>query len=125
MEEVDMTALLDENRLAIEKKRWEAIATHTADEVYTDAQTNFQYRMAQEKKAAIERTQQRIIAGIFGLCDVCGNRIDPERLTLLMDSDCHTCFACAGAAARTSAKVASRPAQRRRQYRTRRSGDPS
>ena len=89
-----------EKKLLEEKKRWEAVAVHMADQASTDSQCNYLFRKAQEKLAEVDRALGRVATGTFGRCDECGAPIEPDRLELLMDSDCHICATCATAAAR-------------------------
>lgn len=82
-------------RLLAEKQRWEATALQTVDQACTDSQSNSILRTAEAKQRAIVRSLQRITDGTFGRCSQCGTMIEPERLELLLDNDCHTCAACA------------------------------
>lgn len=82
-------------RLLAEKQRWEAAALHAVDQAGADSQSNSILRTAEAKQQAITRSLQRITDGTFGRCSQCGTMIEPERLELLLDSDCHTCAACA------------------------------
>jgi len=93
-----MTTLSIETTLMDERKWWKAIADHTAELANIDSQSYYTFQTAQKKLVAVDRALQRIEVGTFGWCDVCGERIEPERLELLVDSDCHTCAACAAAA---------------------------
>lgn len=80
----------------LKKKAWlQSVADHTVEQATMDAQSNYAFRMAQEKLTALDRTLRRIHLGTFGRCDECGGAIEPERLELLIDSDCHVCARCA------------------------------
>ena len=60
-----------------------------------DPESNLALRMAEKKLATIDRVLRRILIGTFGRCDECGGSIEPERMELLIDSDCHVCAKCA------------------------------
>lgn len=80
------------------KKAWlQSVADHTVEQATMDAQSNYAFRMAQEKLTALDRTLRRIHLGTFGRCDECGGAIEAERLELLIDSDHHLCAKCAQA----------------------------
>ncbi len=82
----------------LKKKAWlQAVADHTVEQATMDAQSKFAFEMAQKKLTAIDHTLRRIHLGMFGRCDECGGVIEPERLELLIDSDCHVCARCAQA----------------------------
>lgn len=60
-----------------------------------DSQSNFTYRLAMEKLAAIGRAERRIVLGTLGRCDRCGCAIEDDRLDNILDDECHYCAACA------------------------------
>lgn len=47
----------------------------------------------EERAVSVERQLRRISRGTYGLCEVCGKPIDPDRLAVLPDT--HTCIDCA------------------------------
>lgn len=98
--------------LLSERRRWEGVALNSIDQAPTDAQSNSMLRTAMSRQAAIDSALKRIAEGTFGFCSGCGQEIEAERLDLLLDSDCHTCAACARAA-NTSKKPYSAREQRR------------
>lgn len=95
-----ITSML-ERKLLDDRRVWQNAADRAVELATVDAQSNYALRKAREKLAAIERALRRIASGSLGRCDECGGTIEPERLEALVDSDCHTCAACAQAAALT------------------------
>ncbi|MDW8317781.1 MAG: hypothetical protein RMN53_08065 [Anaerolineae bacterium] len=82
----------------LEKRAWlQSVADHTVEQATMDPQSNYAFRMAQEKLAAIERTLHRMDIGTFGRCDQCGGAIEAERLEFLLDQERHLCAQCANA----------------------------
>lgn len=89
-----MTTLL-ERRLLDEKQWWEATSDHVNEQASMDSQSQYVSHLAQQKLAAIERALRRLATGTFDRCDACGAVIEPERLEILLGSDCHVCATCA------------------------------
>lgn len=86
-------SLYDE--LQTELSWWNNVIVHCAEQVTMDSDSNFMLDLAERKLAVITRSLFRVSSGMFGLCDACGGMIEPERLELLLDSDCYLCAACA------------------------------
>lgn len=84
-----------ELKLKEKRKWWEATAEHTIEQATMDPQSNFTYRLAMEKLAAINCAERRITLGTFGRCDCCGGVIEEDRLESILDDECHYCTACA------------------------------
>lgn len=84
-----------EQKLKEKRKWWEATAEHTLEQATMDPQSNFTYRLAMEKLAAISRAERRITLGTFGRCERCGCAIEEDRLESILDDECHYCAACA------------------------------
>lgn len=81
---------------ALEKREWlQGVADHTIEQAVMDPQSNYAFRMAEKKLAAIDRSLRRINLGVFGRCDECGGPIEKERWEFLIDSDYHVCAQCA------------------------------
>jgi len=89
-----MTSML-ERKLLDDKQWWEATLEHLNEQVSMDSQSQYTSHLAQQKLAAIERALQRVATGTFERCDACGAPIEPERLEILLNSDCHVCATCA------------------------------
>lgn len=84
-----------ERQLLEDRRYWQGVADHTLEHATMDPQSNYAFRTAQDKLAAIDRVLRKMLIGAFGRCDECGGPIEPERLELLVDSDCHLCAKCA------------------------------
>ena len=89
-----MSTATIKHRLLDDKKWYESMLSHLAENATVDPQSNYAFRMAQEKLVLIDWALKRIAAGTLGYCDTCGGRIEPERLEILLDSDCHQCAVC-------------------------------
>ncbi len=74
---------------------WEATADHTAEEATLDSQSNFNFRLAMQKLAAVTRNEKRLVCGTFGRCERCDAIIDDGRLETILDSEWHYCARCA------------------------------
>jgi len=74
---------------------WEATADHSAEDATLDPQSNFNFRLATRKLAALTRNERRIALGSFGRCERCGATIDDSRLEQILDSERHYCTDCA------------------------------
>jgi RNA polymerase-binding transcription factor DksA len=74
---------------------WEATADHAAEDATLDSQSNFNFRLAVQRLAAVTRNEKRIALGTFGRCERCGAVIDDGRLESILDSERHYCADCA------------------------------
>lgn len=90
-----MMTIILERKLLDEKQWWEATSDHLNEQASMDSQSQYMSRLAQQKLVAIERALRRLATGTFERCDACGAAIEPERLEILLDSDCHVCATCA------------------------------
>lgn len=95
---------------------WEATADHTAEEATLDSQSNFNFRLAMQKLAAVTRNEKRLVCGTFGRCERCGAIIDDGRLENILDSEWHYCTDCASKI--TAARVPQTSASRSNGYRS-------
>lgn len=84
-----------QTKLLREQDYWQGVANHRVEPASMDPQSNLAIQMAEKKLATIDQMLWRILIGTFGRCDECGGTIEPERLELLIDSDCHICAKCA------------------------------
>jgi RNA polymerase-binding transcription factor DksA len=94
---------------------WEATADHTAEDATLDPQSNFNFRLAMQKLAALTRNEKRLALGTFGRCERCGAIIDDDRLETILDNEWHYCKACASRPVTTS--VPQKSANRSNGYR--------
>ncbi len=80
----------------LDLKNWyEGWANRLAEQATLDSQSNYSFRLALTKLAAVEHNIKRLARGTFGRCEVCGGAIVEERLDILLDSECHQCATCA------------------------------
>ncbi len=92
-----------EQELKEDRKYWQGVADYMSEPASMDLNNNVTFDVALQKLARIDRTLKRIKAGVYGRCEKCNAQIEPERLTVLMNTDCHLCIRCATTAMRPAA----------------------
>ena len=95
-----MNALTTSNYEAklLDEKAWCAgVIAHLADHATMDSESNYTVTMARRKLTVIERALRQLAAGTYDQCDRCSEKIEAERLELLLNDDNHLCAHCATA----------------------------
>ncbi|MER2599347.1 MAG: hypothetical protein ABTQ73_07505 [Caldilineales bacterium] len=100
-----LTAKLYEKKLLEEKAWCTDMIEHLADHATMDPQNNYAVTMARHKLVKIERALRRVAAGTYDQCDQCGDKIEAERLEILLDSEHHSCARCATAIRPTNKRM--------------------